>query len=192
MAGAPMENSTLTNELVSKCNKRPKIAQRVFKEFVIQFFGEGSMDLKKNGDFIKRILLKNWPRCHHEQSLNTFSNSKLNAAIKNTAKGVGSQIMRRNLQEGSGAISTEGKLDSTELQVKITEGEVQLKRKTRNDAGGGGEFFVLLNENKTKQKGLVVKTPRNPEEPIIQFPNETPLTDALQQGQKMKEGYRGL
>ena len=46
--------------------------------------------------------------------------------------------------------------------------------------------------NKSGTKGIFVKTPKSAEEPIVQFPNETLLADALQQGTKLKEAYRGL
>ena len=47
--------------------------------------------------------------------------------------------------------TTEGKFDSTELQVKMTAGDTQLKRKTRSEARGGGECFVMLTEQETEE-----------------------------------------
>ena len=149
MAGAPIGK---LRELAEDYGKKTKGAPAAFREYVKEVFGKGELNLDSTEAFAKKI-----PQSCRDviinKELNKVSKKKIKEAILAEAKKLRIDIAKSQSQERSDKRSGEeaGKHDTTVLRVKVTAGDVQLQRKSRREAKGVGDVYVLLNEQEAEK-----------------------------------------
>ena len=147
MAGAPIGK---LRELAEDYGKKTKGAPAAFREYVKEVFGKSELNLDSTEAFAKKIPQTCRDVITNKQ-LNTVSKKKIKEAILVEAKKLRIDITKSQERSDKRSGEEAGKHDTTVLRVKVTAGDVQLQRKSRREAKGVGDVYVLLKEQEAEK-----------------------------------------